>query len=54
MNFQDYYFNEIKNEINNENYKVLSDGIYEWKINNWNQITNIEYSPIFSICNHEW
>jgi hypothetical protein len=51
---KEYCINEVKNEINNENYEVLNDGIYEWKINNWDQITNREYSPVFSICNHEW
>ena len=31
-----------------------SEGCYEWKIENWNQLAEEEYSPEFEINNHKW
>jgi len=33
---------------------VESEGCYEWKIENWNQLAEEEYSPEFEINNHKW
>jgi hypothetical protein len=51
---KEYCYNEIKSHLDNENFDVLSEGIFEWKVKNWNQILNDEFSPKFTICNHEW
>ncbi|OUM60848.1 hypothetical protein PIROE2DRAFT_13290, partial [Piromyces sp. E2] len=48
---------ELKSLIksnNNITNKIISEGYYEWKIENWNNIENIKYGPEFLIGNYKW
>jgi len=44
----------ILNEINGKNEEVIGEDYYEWEINNWSELKNGDYSPIFTIGNQKW
>ncbi|ORX62479.1 HECT-domain-containing protein [Anaeromyces robustus] len=51
---KEQYMENIKSCINDENHEILNEFFYEWKINNWDKLSNNEYSPEFYIENHKW
>ncbi|OUM60102.1 hypothetical protein PIROE2DRAFT_14228 [Piromyces sp. E2] len=53
-NEEGQYIDELTNSINNKYHEIQRNGLYEWKIENWNQIFYEERSPIFKIDNYRW
>ncbi|OUM60096.1 hypothetical protein PIROE2DRAFT_14222, partial [Piromyces sp. E2] len=51
---KDHYIDEIKSSIYDENRQIKGNDYYEWEIDNWSHLMNVEYSPIFKISNYEW
>lgn len=51
---QEQYKNEIKNTININEQKPKEEGFYEWIIEDWNNLSNEEYSPEFTLGQHKW
>jgi len=48
------YKDLIKNSVENEEHIFESDGFFEWKIEGWNNLSNVESTPEFTIGNHTW
>jgi len=44
----------LKSSIANDDLEIENEVYYEWKIENWNQLSNIELSPDFSTGNYKW
>jgi len=42
------------NSIKLEKKQIIYDGLYELRIENWNQIPQIAYSPEFTIGHYKW
>jgi len=51
---KDIYKKELKRFINDDNNEIKSEGLYEWKIENWNILSDNDFSPEFSIDNCKW
>jgi len=45
---------KIKNSVDNEQRIFESDGFFEWKIEDWNQLSIVEISSKFTIGNLKW
>jgi len=50
----EYYEEELRHALRNKNNEVESEGFYEWKIENWNELANIEKSPEFTVGDNKW
>jgi len=46
----------LKGIYNDSDYKVQDEGLYEWKIEDWKQISNEseKYSPEFYANGYKW
>ncbi|ORX75577.1 ankyrin, partial [Anaeromyces robustus] len=51
---KEQYYEELKSYVIDYNHEVLSDGFYEWKIKNWSQLLNDEFSDEFEIGGYKW
>lgn len=45
--------NNLRTLVNDNNQKVIKDGYYEWKIENFEQLNNINDHE-FIVGNHQW
>lgn len=47
---------KLKSTLRDVDHEILGDYFYEWKIDNWNKISNEEkvYSPEFNFYGHKW
>ncbi|ORX45363.1 hypothetical protein BCR36DRAFT_116834 [Piromyces finnis] len=56
-NRKDQYIEELKSLIKydkRKTNKIISEGYYEWEIENWNKIEDIKYGPEFLIGKFKW
>jgi len=44
----------VLNTLFDENKKIENDEFYEWKIENWDQLSFVEHSPEFTIGKYRW
>ena len=55
MNVTEPYITEIKELIEEKkDTTILVEDYYEWKIEDWSNLNDKEYSPIFNIGDYKW
>jgi len=45
---------ELRRKIIDEDKEIESEGFYEWEIENWDNLSDKEFSPIFNIADRKW
>jgi len=50
------FINKLKGDLKDTNHEIIGDYFYEWKIENWNEISKEEcvYSPEFNAYGQKW
>jgi ankyrin repeat protein len=51
---KEHYIEEIKSLVYDNSREILTDGYYEWQINDWNSLQNDEFSEEFEIGDMQW
>eukprot|EP00833_Pecoramyces_ruminatium_P014215 jgi/Orpsp1_1/1188247/evm.model.d7180000063420.1 len=46
--------NNIKQKSDNKDEELIGENHYEWKIENWEKLSNIENSPVFTFGDFKW
>lgn len=47
------YLNNKMPDLKKE-YNIIDSGYHEWEIDNWYNINDMTYSPIFDLCGNKW
>jgi len=47
-------YKQIKTYVDDEGCEIIGDGLYEWKIDQWNKMPTYKYSPEFHLVGHKW
>ncbi|KAG4092163.1 hypothetical protein H8356DRAFT_1278550 [Neocallimastix lanati (nom. inval.)] len=53
-NLNEKYIEKLKHLIKDNSYEIFKENHYEWEINNWDQLSNCEYSPNFEAAGYTW
>ncbi|OUM59886.1 hypothetical protein PIROE2DRAFT_14471 [Piromyces sp. E2] len=51
---KEQYIEELQSMIKDDNHNIINDIFFEWKIENWSNLQNDEFSNEFEVRNNKW